>query len=95
MKNHNFLKTAFLSLVVLTISCQPTQKADNILSSFLVDGIPEEAGMSTDRISKIDGLIQEYIDNGLIPGAVGLVARDGKIVYHKAFGMRDIEENDA
>jgi len=63
MKNYNFLKTVVLSLVVLTISCQPKQKADNILSSFLVDGFPEEAGMSTDRISKIDGLIQEYIDN--------------------------------
>ncbi len=94
MKNRNFLKTAVLLLVVLTISCQPTQKADNILSSFLVEGFPEEAGMSTDRINKIDGLVQEYIDNGLIPGAVGLVARDGKIVYHKAFGMRDIEDND-
>lgn len=94
MKNYNFLKTVALLLVILTFSCQPKQKAYNIHSSILVDGFPEEAGMSTNRISKIDGLLQEYVDNGLIPGAVGLVARNGKIVYHKAFGMRDIEEND-
>ena len=73
MKIRNLFKTAVLLLVVLTLSCQPKPKDDNVLSSFLVNGFPEEAGMSTDRISKIDGLIQEYIDNGLIPGAVGLV----------------------
>lgn len=92
MKKFNLFKTVILSLIVLTISCQPGQKDDK--ADILTEGIPEETGMSTERLNKIDGLIQEYIDNEIIPGAVGLVARDGKIVYHKAFGMRDIEEND-
>lgn len=45
-------------------------------------------------------MIETAINDGQIPGAVALVARNGKIVYHKAFGMadnetgRDLERND-
>jgi CubicO group peptidase (beta-lactamase class C family) len=34
-------------------------------------------------------MCKEAVLNGDIPGVVALVARDGKIVYHKAFGMAD------
>src|SRR5690606_29472761 len=35
--------------------------------------------------------IQESVEKNQIPGAVALIARNGKIVYHKAFGMADTE----
>ena len=53
---------------------------------------PENAGMSTKRLSTIDKMIQEYISDGRIPGATALVIRNGKIVYHKSFGFSDIEK---
>ncbi|MDU1937700.1 serine hydrolase [Clostridium sp.] len=37
-------------------------------------------------LSKIDDLVNENIKNGTFPGGVVLVAKDGKIVYEKAFG---------
>lgn len=37
-------------------------------------------------LSKIDDLVIENIKNGTFPGGVVLVAKDGKIVYEKAFG---------
>jgi len=55
----------------------------------LSEGIAEEAGISAERISRIDDMLITMIDENRIPGAVALVARDGKIVYHKAFGMAD------
>jgi len=53
--------------------------------------LPENQGMSSTRLSNIDRSFKDYIDNGKLPGSVLLVARNGKIVYHKSFGMSDME----
>ncbi len=44
-----------------------------------------------DRTARIDRLVQTYVDEGRIAGAVVLVLRDGKPVYDKAFGWADKE----
>lgn len=44
------------------------------------------------RLEKIDGLFRQYIDSGWIAGATVIAAKDGKIVYHKAFGYSDLSE---
>ena len=44
-----------------------------------------------DRAARIDRLVQTYVDEGRIAGAVVLVLRDGKPVYDKAFGWADKE----
>lgn len=38
---------------------------------------------------RIDEMLNDAISANEIPGAVAIVVRDGKIVYHKAFGMAD------
>ena len=47
--------------------------------------------MSQARLEKIDSMIEEAITQKEIPGAVALIAKDGKIVYHKAFGMANAQ----
>ncbi|MCP5382320.1 MAG: beta-lactamase family protein [Kordiimonadaceae bacterium] len=51
-------------------------------------------GMSIERLDRIDGVMQDYIDQEKIGGAVVYIARNGMPVYHKAFGMRDIASKD-
>lgn len=48
--------------------------------------IPERVGVSSSKLAKIDVLMQDGLDSLMFPGAQVLVARKGKIVYHKAFG---------
>ncbi|MEP7309795.1 MAG: serine hydrolase domain-containing protein [Acidobacteriota bacterium] len=48
-------------------------------------------GVSTARLARIDAVLQSYVDQGLIPGTVALVLRDGRPVYQKAVGWADRE----
>lgn len=53
---------------------------------------PEDAGFSQDRLSRIDALLEQRVKDQSIPGAVALIVRNGRIVYHKAFGLNDVEK---
>ncbi len=57
----------------------------------LTPGKPEENGVSSERLTRIDQTMNEYVTKGYIPGAVALIVRNGKIVYEKSFGFSDIE----
>lgn len=52
----------------------------------LVPAAPETVGMSVGRLGAIDKMLATAVDQGDIPGVVALIARDGKIVFHKAYG---------
>jgi CubicO group peptidase (beta-lactamase class C family) len=52
---------------------------------------PEAVGLAGNRISQIRTVMSQHVAEKRIPGAVGLIARRGKIAYQEAFGMADIE----
>ncbi len=52
---------------------------------------PEEVGFLSTRLKRLSNRINEGVKNGEIPGAVVLIARNGKIVMFDAFGFRDRE----
>src|SRR5215813_7045045 len=49
------------------------------------------AGLSIERLARMDEVIQSSIDKKELPGAVVLVARHGKVVWRKAYGARAVE----
>jgi CubicO group peptidase (beta-lactamase class C family) len=52
---------------------------------------PEEVGLSSTRIAHIRAAMNQYVAEKKIPGAIGLIARRGKIAYQEIFGMADME----
>ena len=52
----------------------------------------EEVGMSSARLNRLTTFFQQEVDSGELPGAVIVIARNGKIVYEKAIGYQDKEE---
>ena len=80
-----FLNFARLSIFIgsLAVFAQTTSVTN---SGTLQTASPAEVGMSSERIQKIEEMLQLAIEENQIPGAVALIARDGKIVFHKAYG---------
>ena len=52
---------------------------------------PATVGMSTERLNRIDKVLQDLIARDQLPGMVAMVVRNGQIVYHKAFGTADVQ----
>jgi len=54
--------------------------------------IPEDVGMSSDLLSKIDSVTKIVVADEMAPGGQVLVARYGKVVYHKSFGFQTYDK---
>ena len=61
----------------------------------LPTGKPEDSGISAARLARIDQMMQEHVNKKMIPGAVVLLMRNGKVVHQKAFGFKDVESQAA
>ena len=55
----------------------------------LVEAPAESVGMSSERLKRIDKVLQNYIDKQQVAGAVAIIVRNGKIVYYKGIGTDD------
>jgi beta-glucosidase-like glycosyl hydrolase/CubicO group peptidase (beta-lactamase class C family) len=53
---------------------------------------PENVGMNSQVLAKIDLLAQKAIDGKMTPGLQVLVARKGKVVYQKSFGYHTYDK---
>jgi CubicO group peptidase (beta-lactamase class C family) len=51
---------------------------------------PESVGFSSERLERLHALMQEVVDQKQLPGAVTLLARHGKVVDYRTYGMRDV-----
>ena len=52
----------------------------------------ERHGFSSERLIKITEFMNDQVDNGAMVGGLGLIAREGKIIYQKTFGLADREQ---
>ncbi len=51
---------------------------------------PESVGFSAERLERLHAAIQSEVDKKQLAGAVTLLARHGKIVDYRTYGMRDM-----
>jgi len=84
MKNFTLLKLAVFLLI--SFSCS-TEEGSRLRVS-----TPESVRVSPERLNRIDSMLINAIEEGRIAGAVGLIARDGRIIYNRAFGVSDPEK---
>ncbi len=56
---------------------------------------PEEVGLSSAQLKRLEAATKQNIDDGLMPGAVMLVARRGKVAWVSVQGKRAPDSDDA
>jgi CubicO group peptidase (beta-lactamase class C family) len=52
---------------------------------------PKDVGLSGKRLDRLSAILQQDVEHNMIPGAVVLIARGGRLAYAEAFGWRDRE----
>jgi hypothetical protein len=77
---------ALVALAVLSIAAIENAGAEPVLA---IAAMPEDVGLSSSQLARIEAVTQKHIESGVLPGAVMLVARRGKIAWYKTMGFRD------
>ncbi len=54
---------------------------------------PESVGFSSDRLKRVEDQMEQYVASKQLSGAITMVARHGKIVEYKTYGVSDIKTN--
>jgi CubicO group peptidase (beta-lactamase class C family) len=70
-------------VLALLAGCQQKVGPDTATSSTV-------AGMSTERLKRLDEHFHKLVDEGKIAGVVTWIARHGKVVHEDAYGLADI-----
>jgi beta-glucosidase-like glycosyl hydrolase/CubicO group peptidase (beta-lactamase class C family) len=65
-----------------------------VYNSYFPPAAPPTMGLNADTLNKIDAIANDAIAKGATPGMVVLVAKDGKLVYHKAFGYTNFDKKE-
>jgi CubicO group peptidase (beta-lactamase class C family) len=81
----------FIRKLALLVTCGALTATALAASTSTSSGRPEDEGLSTQRLKRVAELVQRHIDAGSFSGAVTLVARNGRVVYHEAAGTMDVE----
>ena len=63
--------------------------ASGVIAQGLPTARPEAVGMSSIKLQALKAALQTEVDQGKFPGAIVMIARDGKLVYSEAVGQLD------
>lgn len=80
----------FLSLTFALPCFSSEAESKGTAKTYALPGAkPEEVGLSSEKLAALGKFIETNVAEKKIPGAVVLVARNGRIAYFESFGMRD------
>src|SRR4029077_15664902 len=95
MRLQRFVQTFFLTLVMVVGGAQAITPTAGRQAAAAADKIvltqPERVGFSSESLKELDSAMQGIVDRKQLAGIVTLLARHGKVVQHKAYGLQDID----
>jgi CubicO group peptidase (beta-lactamase class C family) len=83
----NFKKFIIMLLVFVIDLPAPSVAGDSVSPS-----IPESAGISSDRLQRIDEFFADVVNRGELSGSVVSIIRNGQPVYSSTFGWANIAD---
>lgn len=89
-KSFAFLAATVLVLGAFAARAQQPAPAPSAPAVDMTPVKPESAGFSPERLERLHEFIQGEVDKKQLAGAITLLARHGKIVDFRIYGMRDL-----
>ena len=88
MQNTSIHRGLFFHLFLTLTLCAVAQAS---LAADFSRVRPERAGMSSERLERLDAVLKSYVDSGQVAGQVAMVLRKGRVVYSTANGWQNKE----
>lgn len=88
-------KILFVGCIFILASCtcnKPKSANTNTPQAFSYQADFKQLSVDEVRLDRIDSLLQDYVDQGIIPHALTFVAKNGQVIHNKTFGWRDVEK---
>src|SRR6476659_8709345 len=79
--------TTILTLLVFLTYTNPALTQSKVLT----EAAPTAGGFSATRLARLDSGMSDWVRNKWVNGAVALIARNGKIVFDKAYGYNNAD----
>jgi len=83
---------ASVAMTIAMSGCEPLAgvSADGTRPA-LSEAVPEEVGMSSQRLTRLHDGMQELVDGGRLAGITTMIARHGHVADFQTYGYRDLE----
>ena len=82
----------FLMVCLVVASCATAPSVEPLPLPMATS--PESVGLSSEQLANIEIVTARHIESGMLPGAVMLVARKGRVAWFKTMGYRDRASGD-
>ena len=86
MLHRFFANVRILALLLTAASVLPVGAAE------IPTAAPEDVGMSSRKLAKVDDVLDGLVEQKRLAGGTVVIARRGKIVHFKSYGLADIEK---
>ncbi|MBC6613245.1 beta-lactamase family protein [Hymenobacter sp. BT507] len=90
--NKTYVGTACITASLWLLGCSTQKHATAVPEQFQYKTNRKTAGTSPAKIAGMDSLLQSFVAQKKVSSVAAFVAKDGQVVYHKAFGQKDIEQ---
>jgi len=82
------------SIPVLLFLCCLIWLVHSASGQGLPTAVPEEAGLSSERLKRINRVMQGYVERRELAGIITIVARQGRVVHFERYGVKDFESTE-
>jgi CubicO group peptidase (beta-lactamase class C family) len=87
----NYLGAAFIAATIFASVCSAQTKTAAVPQQFNDKVDVKTVGSGAGKIAGIDSLLQSFVDQQKVSNVAAFVAKNGTVVYKKAFGWKDVE----
>lgn len=81
------LSRAVLGIPLLALLSSP------VLATELPTATPEDVGLSSARLARLEEALRQHVDRGELPGVVAVVARRGHVAWSTVLGRGDMDSD--